>query len=144
LNTNRRRRRHEPRARYCSIDSGSSSSSSSSSNQQTYNTDKRIAGGPGSVNVSGDSSTVTVTDAGAVGLAFGFARDAARDAYDYAAGSATQSTRVLTSALEGVEKSVDDIKAAYSEAKAGDQKVLVAGGLIVAGIVAVAALKGFR
>ncbi len=120
----------------------SSSKSSSQANQSSTTVDKRIAGGDGSINLSGDGSTITVTDAGAVNAAFGFARDTARDAFDFATGSATRSNQIVGEALEGVAKAVDEVGDAYSEAKAGEQKVLVGMGLVVVGVVAVAALRG--
>lgn len=118
-----RARTRGPR-RYCSI--GGSSSSSSTANTTTQNYDLRVAGGNNSTNVSASNSTVTLTDRGAVASAFGFSRDA------------------FNSAVGGFAKSVEQIQEAYSTAKAGEQKVLVAGGLIIMGIVAVAAVKGAK
>ncbi len=123
-----------PRARYCSL-SDSESSSSSSSNQTTTNVDKRLVGGEGSIGISGDNSSVTLVDAGAVSASFGFAREALKNAIQVAASSATETADTATAAL-------DKVKDAYSEAKAGEQKVLVGVGVIVVGVIAVAALRG--
>lgn len=110
--------------RYCCI--GGSSSSSSSADTTTQNYDLRVVGGNNSTNVSANNSQVTLVDAGAVQQAFGFSRDA------------------FNAAVGGLASSVGAIQDAYSTAKAGEQKVLVAGGLIIMGIVAVAAVKGAK
>jgi hypothetical protein len=102
----------------------SSSKSSSDSSQTTTNYDMRVVGGNGSTNVSNSGGTVQVLDAGAVNGAFGFSR------------------AVYEGAVSSLDKSMSYVAGAYSEAKAGEQKVLVGGGLIILGIVAVSALKG--
>jgi hypothetical protein len=102
----------------------SSSKSSSEANTTTQNYDQRIAAGNNSTNVSANNSTVSVLDAGAINQSFGFSKS------------------VYNSAMQGLTMSVASIKDAYSEAKAGEQKVLVAGGLMILGVVALAAVRG--
>lgn len=114
----RRLERERGPHRYCY----GSSESSSQANTTTQNYDLRVAGGNNSTNISAHSSTVYALDANAVNMSFGFARDA------------------LNGALSGVAGSVEEIRSAYSEAKAGEQKVLVAGALLIGGIVALKAL----
>lgn len=143
-------REREPQ-RYCAIESESSpqtsSQSDSSQSSVTTQSDMRIVGGDGSINLSSQNSsvgvTVTTTDAGTVNQAFGFARDALKQAIDFSVGSATRNTQVLEHALEGVKDSEAQVADAYTTAKAGEQKILVAGALVIVGLVAVAALKGF-
>lgn len=120
----RRLNRERGPHRYCSYES--SSATSSQANTSTANYDLRVAGGNNSTNVSASNSTVWVTDNGAVNNAFGFARDA------------------FNGAVGGFAKSAEMVKDAYSEAKAGEQKVLVGMGLIITGVVAVAALRGMK
>lgn len=132
----RRGRRYqlEPDARrYCSINESESSTNAPTT---TYNIDKRVAGGTGTQTiVSADSSTVTVTDGGAVQAAFGFATNALNKTLD-SINSAAQQT---FDTVQGSEARVAD---AYETAKAGEQKILVGIGLAIVGVVAVAALRG--
>lgn len=104
----------------------SQSSSQANQTQQTTNTDLRVAGGNDSINVSAQSSSVNLTmvDAGAVQQAFGFASEA------------------LHGALTDVEQANERLADAYKTSKAGEQRILVAGVIAVAGIVAVKALAG--
>ncbi len=118
--------------RYCSL---SDSESKTEANTTTYNIDKRIAGGTGTQTiVSADNSTVTVTDGGAVQAAFGFAKEA----FNAAVGRIGDSTHEAIAAVQSSEKDLAD---AYATAKAGEQKVLVGAGLVIVGLVAVAALR---
>ena len=132
----RRGRRYElepDERRYCSV-SSSKSASSTQANTTTTNIDKRVAAGDNSTIVSADNSTVTLTDQGAVHDAFGFAQ-AAFDKTVQAIGDNTHET------LSAVQQSESTLADAYATAKAGEQKVLVAAGLLIVGVVAVAALR---
>lgn len=128
------------------MSSSSSSNSDSSQRSETNNVDARVAGGEGSYNLSTVNSSVNVslTDQGAVTQAFGFSREALGKSLEFAEAADKRAGVLVADALDNVQNAVDQIKDAYSEAKAGEQKVLVAGGLIIAGIVAVQALKGAR
>lgn len=114
---------------------GGSSSSSSSQATTTTNQDMRVVGGSQSTNVSATSSTVTVTDAGAIQASFGFAQEVAADAFDMANASQINTSKTVTEALDMVEK-------AYSTAKAGEQKIFAGAALAVVGVVAAIALRG--
>jgi len=147
LNTERARRHRRPvepaRRGLCFIEEGGGGNSSSSAS--TTNIDQRVVGGDGSTNISLQSgNTVTLTDGGSVQASFGFARDALKGAFDFATGSATKSQQVLASALEGVAKSSENVADAYKTSKAGEQKVLVAVGVLIAGVVGIAALRGLK
>jgi hypothetical protein len=109
--------------RYCDTGHDQSRNASSSEANQS---DLRVVGGNNSTNVSAMNSTVHVLDAGAINRSFDFARD------------------VYDQSMMGIESAIGHVSSAYSTAKAGEQKVLVAGGLIIAGIVAVTALKGMK
>lgn len=95
----------------------------------------------GVVVATGGKSNVTVqtSDMGAIGQAFGFAREVARDAFDMSAASQVDVSRTITDAMNGVQ---DAYAEAFAGAKQGEQKVLVAVGLGVVAMVAVSALKG--
>ncbi len=143
---NRARRRtdadFEPRARYCSITSSDSKSDTSTS---TTNIDARVAGGDGSINVSnpqGGSLTLTLTDAGSIGASFGFARDALKNALDFAGAAGVRESNIVGEALEKFQKSEAQLADAYATAKAGEQKVLVGVAIAIVATVAVAALRG--
>lgn len=103
-----------------------SSSSSSQANQETNNSDLRVATGNYSTAISAQNSTVYALDQGALRLSYAFAGDA------------------LDKAMSSINGAIEEVGAAWGSAKAGEQKVLVAGGLIVVGIVALTALKGLK
>jgi hypothetical protein len=113
---------------------GGSSSSSSSQATTTTNQDMRVVGGNQSTNVSATSSTVTVTDAGAIQASFGFAQEVSQDAFDMASASQINTSKTVTEAISQVEK-------AYSTAKAGEQKIFAGAALAVVGVVAAIALR---
>ncbi len=104
----------------------SSSSSSASTSTATTNTDARVVGGEKSTNISAANSTISVavSDSGAIQQAFGFAGEVTDNAFD------------------AVEKSSAQLANAYSEAKAGEQKILVGVGVAIVAIVAVQSFKG--
>lgn len=146
MNTERNRRHCRTRAdaepirrSICYITSSKSQSNPATT---TTNIDSRVVGGDNSTNISAHGSTIQLTDAGAVGGAFGFAREAVKDAFDFATGNQTRATAVLTSAIEGVSKNTEQLKDAYETAKAGEQKVLVGVAVAIVAVVGVAALRG--
>jgi hypothetical protein len=118
------------------LDNSARSTSDSSQTSTTNNTDLRIAGGDGSVNVSSQNSSValTLTDAGAVHDAFGFAQAALNGAFAAVASNDAGAQAQVTAAMKAVAD-------AWAGAKAGEQKVLVGIGVIVVALVGVAALK---
>lgn len=110
------------------------SSSQSSQASATTTKDMRVAGGAGSANISADNSTVTVLDAGAIHDAFGFASAVAQDAF---AGAAANDSATAAQ----VSAAVASIQSAWSDSKLGNQKILIGLGVVVVGLVGVAALK---
>lgn len=121
---------------------GGDSSSSSSQSTSTQQYDMRVNGGNGSSNVSATNSTVTVTDAGAVSGAFGFAEAVTRGAFNVATASQNAAEDVMTDAMEGVLKSQSQIADAYANAKAGEYKIVAIGALAVVGLVAAKSFRG--
>lgn len=107
--------------------------SSSTSTQATSNTDARVVGGDGSVNISSTGS-ITMTDAAAVHEAFGFAESVAADAFDMASASQIETGKTVKDAL-------GQVSSAYSTAKAGEQKIFAGAALAIVGVVAVIAFK---
>jgi len=131
--------------------SGDSDSKSDSSQTQTQESqDNRITGGAGSVNLSTSRSSVggdiniSTTDFGSVDRSFAFAEQIAKGAANTAAASAASVQALAKDAMSSVKEAYGDssekIGAAYETAKAGEQKVMVAVGLVIVGIVAVKAL----
>jgi hypothetical protein len=96
----------------------------------------RVAGGDASTNISAQNSTLalTMTDAGAIKAAFGFADKTL-------AGSLEAIRADDESDADQVRAAIESVKESWADAKAGEQKVLVGMGLVVVGLVAVAALK---
>lgn len=132
-----------------------SSKSSSSSSQTSNQYDMRIAAAAGSKNISSSASTVvspdegavavggalvnssvSILDSGAIERAFSFADKISREAMDSA-------SMANLSAVDAVQEASGQLAKAWETAKAGEQKILVAGGLIIVGLVAIQALKGF-
>jgi hypothetical protein len=110
------------------------SSSSSSQASSTTTKDMRVAGGNSSTNISADNSSITVSDAGAIHDAFGFAAQVSQNAFAGVAASDAATADQVKQALASVQ-------AAWSDAKQGEQKILVGLGVVVVAIVGVAALK---
>lgn len=130
---------------------GNGDQQQSQANQESSseNQDNRISGGNGSINLSTNRSdisgvTITTIDAGAVGGAFDFARDVATGAANTAAASSSANLAVTKSAMQAVQDayagSTEKIASAYTEGKAGEQKIMVAAGLLIVGVVAMKAL----
>lgn len=129
------RYRAEPgRVRYCSFDDGGGGGgSSSSANTSTTTRDTRVSAGAGSVNVTGDSSSVTLTDAGAV-----------HDAFDFGKAALASTHADVTAALDTAGKAGAQLADAYKTAKQGESTTIIVGAFVVAGVIGVAALWGAR
>lgn len=112
------------------------SSSSSSSSSSTTNIDKRLVNeGAGATNISGDNAQVSLTDQGTVHEAFGFATNALNN-------TLAKASDAIDSALEQYTNSAAALKDAYTESKAGEQKVLVVTALVItAGLVGLIAIR---
>lgn len=153
----------EPGAKRAPCNGGGGGSSSSTAST-TQNTDKRQVVDTGSIGVSSDSSTVTVNasylDDGAVGKAIDLATMGADRAIDLARvgtesaganiaevlGFAKDVLKVAGENLKGTQNAfgvaTEKVSSAYQtvgEMSSG-QRFMVAGGLVLAGIVAVKAL----
>lgn len=128
--------------------------SSSASSQRTENRDQRVVGGDNSSNSSisvGDmaNTTLQITDAGQTAKAI----DAVSMIADQSLALSSEMTRGVLStvdtATQGFQRgitdlfdaSVNEISDAYETSKAGEQKVLVAAGLLVVGMVALFIVK---
>lgn len=116
--------------------------SSSSTTNETQNIDQKIQTAAGSTGVSASgNSVVTLTDAGAVGKAFDFAKGIASGAANEAAASGAQVSSIAASAMQSVQAAYQGesgtIAAAYQTAKAGEQKIMVVAALSVLAIVAI-------
>lgn len=135
----------------------SSSSSDASQSQLQESQDNRISAATDSVNLVSSRSTIgniniSQTDHGAVKGALEFGSDALGQSYDFAAqisknaanetaASGARSTAVAQSAMDSVKSAYADTSAtladAYETAKAGEQKIMVAAGLAIVGLVAI-------
>lgn len=128
----------------------SESSSDASQTQTTDTQDNRISSAVGSVNLNtsrssiGGDVTITTTDQGTVSKAFEFANSIAVGAANTASASGARDMAITQSAMQAVKSAYQDnsdtLAAAYTTAKAGEQKVMVGVGLIIVGIVALKAL----
>lgn len=131
--------------------SSSDSDSDSSQTQIQETQDNRISGGNGSVNLVtsrssvGGNVNISTTDFGAVSKSFDFAQAIATGAANTAAASANQVTAIAKDAMASVKDAYGDsnesLAAAYETAKAGEQKVMVAVGLAIVGVVAIKAMN---
>jgi hypothetical protein len=130
--------------------SDSNSSSDSSQSQLQESQDNRITAGEGAVALVASRSSVggdvnlTSTDFGTVNKAFDFANAIAKGAASEAAASSAKVAEMATSAMQSVKQayagSNETIADAYETSKAGEQKVMVAVGLAVVGMVAFRAM----
>ncbi|MFZ4878440.1 hypothetical protein ACL9RI_25420 [Janthinobacterium sp. Mn2066] len=130
--------------------SESNSDSDSSQTQINESQDNRITGGTGSVNLVtsrssvGGNVNISTTDFGSVGRSFDFAEAIAKGAANTAAASAAQVQAVATDAMKSVQAAYGDsnetLADAYKTSKAGEQKVMVAVGMAIVGVVALKAL----
>lgn len=121
----------------------SSSDSTSNANQTstTEQFDMRVAGGANSSNVSAQNSSVTITDLNAVEKAFSYSQATALQSFGFAKSSLAGTLELANESLTVAEHSQSMLADAYKTAKAGEQKIMVAGALLIGGIVAVQALK---
>ncbi|MQY50833.1 hypothetical protein [Rhodocyclus gracilis] len=126
---------------------GGGSSSSSANTTTTNTTDKRLVVDTG-VGVSSDSSTVNVSvlDQGAINGAIDLAKTGTVSAYsgiDKLLGFAKDVLELDKQSQKLVAQSAENVGSAYKTAQdaSSGQRFMVAGGMIIAGIVAVSALK---
>lgn len=129
----------------------SESSSDASQSTNTDQQDNRIAAAPDSIALVasrssvGGNLTINKMDMGAVDRAFDFAEQISQGAASQAAASSANITAVAKNAMDAVQEAYQDIGSkvanAYTEAKAGEQKILVGGALLIGSVVAIAALK---
>jgi hypothetical protein len=126
---------------------GGGSDSSANQTTTTETQDNRIAAAPDSTSINNSrgniqaGNNINLTDDGAVGRSFDFAQSIAEGAANMQAASAGQMATTVTNALGAVQAAYQDeskkISDAYETSKAGEQKILVAGALLIAGIVAI-------
>lgn len=126
------------------------SSSSADQTQVTDTQDNRIAAAQDSVNLNnsrgviGGNVNITKTDNGAVTASFDFAKSIAAGAASTMAASSGQMQELTLSAMDAVKGAYANNDAtladAYKTSKAGEQKVMVFGALLIGGIVALRAL----
>lgn len=130
------------------------SRSKSSSSSTISNVDKRLVVDGGSIGISADNSTVTLTDQGAIAHAFDFAKSSNVQAFDLAKSSNVQTAKGLAAVLglasgalrlgdDSSKRSLDasrEVKAAYDKAAeiASGNTTLIYAGLGVLGIGALA------
>jgi hypothetical protein len=124
--------------------------STSSQDQTTEQQDNRIAAAENSVNLVASRSnmgdvTVVSTDHNTVAKSFDFAREISKNAANTSTAAMTAVQTTARDAFDEVAAAygdvADKIAGAYTEAKAGEQKILVGGALLIGSIVALAALK---
>lgn len=127
---------------------GGDSSSSSSQATTTTNLDKRQVVDNGGLGVSSDSSTVTVTmlDNGAINQAIDLSKTSTTAAYtglDHLLGFANSVLTLESNSQKLISQSAANVGDAYKTAQdmSSGNRMLVAGGLILAGIVALNSLK---
>lgn len=142
----------------------SSSSNVSTTTTTTTNTDNRMVNDGASVGINGSGNTVL--DNGAIGMAFDFSRGSTESAFKSTAdamgilkdgmkltfdqqavngkGFLDAMGKLLDTAKTVNENATANVKEAYSNVQeiSTGQKFLVAGGLVLAGIVAVSKIKG--
>lgn len=119
--------------------------SSSSSTSITDTQDNRIQAAQNSSNLNNSrgviNGDVNMLDGGAIGKSFDFATKIADGAANTMAASAGAQGAVMLSAMGAVQQAYQDQGAsladAYKTSKAGEQKVLVAGALLIGAIVAI-------
>lgn len=128
---------------------GGDSSSQADQTQTTETQDNRISAAQDSVSINTSRGTVgdltvNTTDNGAVNSAFAFANQIAQGAADMQAASLGAVKTASSNALQAVQSAYaqesSTLADAYKTAKAGEQKVLVAG---TVGLLALALIKIF-
>lgn len=123
---------------------GGGNSSSSTSNTQITQ-DNRIAAAQDSTNLANSGGTingsVNLLDGGAITKSFDFANAIAEGAANTAAASIGANQATMTTAMQAVQSAYANENAslsdAYTNAKAGEQKIMVAGALLIGAIVAI-------
>lgn len=128
--------------------------SDASSTSRTDNNDMRVVGGDDSTNQSirvSDAGAVTlaITDAGQTGKAIDAVSMIADSSLKISGDMTRGALATVDTATQGFQrgitdifdKSVNEISEAYETSKAGEQKVLVAGGLLVVALVAIFIVK---
>lgn len=131
--------------------------SKSSTSNRTDNNDQRVVGGDGSSNSSlrigdigrGSEVTLAITDAGQTAKAIDSVSLIADKALSLSGDMTKGALATVDTATQGFQrgitdlfdKSVNEIGDAYETSKAGEQKVLVAAGLLVVGMVALFIVK---
>lgn len=124
---------------------GGNSSSSSTTQNVTDTQDNRIQAAVDSSNINNSrgviNGSVNMLDAGAVGKSFDFATLVADGAAKTAAASVNEAQGIAVSAMDAVKGAYSDSNAsladAYKTSKAGEQKIMVAGALVICAIVAI-------
>jgi len=128
----------------------SESSSDASQTSTSEAADNRIAAAQDSVNLvmnraTGNSISVTTTDMGTVSKAFDFATQLAKNAASSQAATTDAIQKASTSALSAVQQAYSDFSSklddAYVTSKAGEQKVMVAVGVVAVALIAIKTLK---
>ncbi|MGZ4837646.1 MAG: hypothetical protein ACXVZR_03790 [Terriglobales bacterium] len=125
---------------------GGNSSSSTSNIQETQ--DNRIAAAQNSSNLQNSrgviNGDVNMLDGGAINSAFDFAQKISDGAANEMAASLGANQDTMMTAMDAVRKAYaganDNLAEAYQTAKAGDQKIMAMGALVVLAIVAVKVL----
>ena len=127
---------------------GGGSSSSADQSTSTETTDNSTVAAPNSTSASlnhSSGNTINITDNGAVGMAFDAVKQISQGAF-------TANSQALSTVTENSSAAIQQVAAAdhnalaavsdaYSTAKAGEQKVLVAAALAILGIVAIKVIK---
>lgn len=122
---------------------GGNSSSSTTNLQETQ--DNRIAAAQNSSNLQNSrgiiGGDVNMLDGGAINSAFDFAQKISDGAANEMAASLGASQDTMMTAMDAVRKAYaganENLSEAYQTAKAGDQKIMAMGALVVLAIVAV-------
>lgn len=115
------REKQRARGHHCPQFGGGGGSSSSSTSTTTYNSDKRLAVGDGGAGISGDNSSITITDGGIVSRALDTVDVANATNGDSFAKLLEASTKLFDrgeSLIGQTQKSVADAYAAANDNKA--------------------------
>jgi hypothetical protein len=129
---------------------GGDSNSQANQTQTTDTQDNRIAAATDSNNLNnsrgviGGNVIINKTDNGAVTASFDFANKIAAGAANTMAASTASAQATVMSSLDAVKSAYADNTAtladAYKTSKAGEQKIMVAGALLIGAVVAIRAL----
>lgn len=111
----------------------------SDSDQDTKNTDARVVGSEGSVNVSaqnGGDVNVTTTDAGAVSASMALAMKGVEGAQTIAAQTIDQNAELLKGVVTATREGQEQFASALENVKTADTRMLAIGALAVVGLAA--------